>query len=134
MNRYQKQMAQYNRRIPVYKYPVMFRLKESDLVKLESRDKGLIAIIKRLIPTMGNVSVGQKESNVHEGKLADYYFYYDDVEESDQERKTIVLKEFQSNRITVAQPMLKNLRRGIDYELYIGEGEYIYKPRYQYEE
>lgn len=56
MNRYQKQMAQYNKRIPVYKYPVMFRLKESDLVKIKSTEKGLLTSIKNLVSSMGNVS------------------------------------------------------------------------------
>lgn len=132
MNRYQKQMAQYNKRIPVYKYPVMFRLKESDLVKIKSNKKGVISSITNLVSSMGNVSSGQREYEEQEGKLTDYYFYYDDPEESEQERKAIVLKEFQTDSITVYHPMLKNLRKDIDYELFVGNGEYVYQPRYKF--
>ena len=125
-------MAQYNRRIPVYKYPVMFSLKESDLVKIKADKKGIIASIKNIVSSMGNISSGQREYEEQEGKLTDYYFYYDDPEESEQERKAIALKEFQSERSTVYHPMLKNLNKDIDFELFIGEGEYVYQPRYKF--
>lgn len=132
MNRYQKEMAQYNKRIPVYKYPVMFRLMESDLVKIKSTEKGLLTSIKNLVSSMGNVSSGQREYEEQEGKLTDYYFYYDDPAESEQERKAIALKEFQTGTTSVHNPLLKNLRKDIDYELFIGEGEYVYQPRYKF--
>lgn len=132
MNRYQKQVAQYNKRIPVYNYPVMFRLKESDVVTITPNKKGVLASIKNFVSSMGNVSAGRKEYEVSEGKLTDYYFYYDDPEESEHERKAMIMKEFQSGTIKVDNPILRNLRKDIDYELFIGEGEYVYTPRYHY--
>lgn len=132
MNRYQKEMAQYNQRIPVYKYPVMFRLKESDLVKLTPNKKGLIASIKNIVGAMGNVASHHREYEEQEGKLTDYIFYYDDPVESDEQRKEIILKEFQSGKRAASNPMLKNLRKDIDYELFVGNGEYVYQPRYKF--
>ena len=73
MNRYQKEVAQYNRRIPVYKYPVKFRLKESDRVKLKDEGKGLVASIKQFVNAMGGVSLtdNRKEFEVREDRLTD---------------------------------------------------------------
>ncbi|MDT2638639.1 hypothetical protein P7D31_00725 [Enterococcus dongliensis] len=134
MNRYQKEVAQYNRRIPVYKYPVKFCLKESDRVKLKDEGKGFVASIKQFVNAMGGVSLtdNRKEFEVREDRLTDYYFYYDDPDETDDERKATILRAFNSGSTTVYHPLLKNLRKGIDYDLVIGEGEYIYKPRYRY--
>lgn len=133
MNRYQKEMAQYNRRIPVYKYPVMFRLKESDRVKFEDRN-GIRASIKQFLSAMGGVSLSEarKEYTVIESKLTDYIFYYDDPHETDEERKAIVLKEFNNGTTTIHHPMLKDLRKGIDYEYIVGPSEYVYQPRFNY--
>ncbi len=124
-------MAQYNKRIPVYKYQSCFRLKESDLVKIKSTEKGLLTSIKNLVSSMEMYLV-VREYEEQEGKLTDYYFYYDDPAESEQERKAIALKEFQTGTTSVHNPLLKNLRKDIDYELFIGEGEYVYQPRYKF--
>lgn len=148
MDRYKKELAQRVRRTPIYSFPVSYRLKESD--RLEITDKDIC--IKEVAVQMGNKQTGtvyKVSRDLLEGPVGTYIIYYDDPEEPAEERKKRAMLDVSKGRWltklrtiegigknilgnTERRAMNPYLRKGIEYDLIVGEEERVYKPKYNY--
>lgn len=137
VNSLQKMKAQYTRNVPFWEYTVSYRL-------LGNKKFSVKSVLGKVMYVLNVTNKKPVDSRYYEGKhldladtgeVAKYTYYYNDPNETDQQRQEEVLKAFGTDKFNTSNhitDVLKELKLNEDYELFISKSEYVYKPRFKY--
>lgn len=131
MNTYTKLIAQVNMIVPFYNYEVHYRIiNEASVLPSNHKNTGFLSPLKNLL----KLSKPDTPIIPLTNKYYDYTFYYDDPEETEAERISIVTND--KSRVEVKGGNIRNvldtLTLGKDYVLEVKNGTKVYKPYFNH--